>query len=72
MSIIQINTVFVLLLTNENIVTTENMKNKQSENAEDKISADFWKFSPYLIIEILSMRKIFHNKLSFTGAGFLN
>ena len=30
--------------------------NKQSENAEDKISAEFRKLSPYFIIEILGMR----------------
>ena len=46
-------------------------ENKQSENAEDTISADFLKFTPYFIIEILGMRKVFH-KLSFMGAGFLN
>ena len=46
-------------------------ENKHSENAEDKISADFRKFLPYFIIEILGMRKVFHNKLSFMGAGFL-
>ena len=46
-------------------------ENKQSENAEDKISADFRKFSPCLIIEILGMRMVFHTKLSFMGAGFL-
>ena len=42
-------------------------ENKQSENAEDKISVEF---SPYFIIEVLGMRKVFHNKLSFMGAGF--
>ena len=46
-------------------------ENKQSENVEDKISADFRKFLPYFIIEILGMRKVFQNKLSFMGAGFL-
>ena len=46
-------------------------ENKQSENAEDKISAEFPKFSPYFIIEILGMPKVLHNKLSFMGAGFL-
>ena len=46
-------------------------ENKQSENAKDKISAEFRKFLPYFIIEILGMRKVFHNKLSFMGAGFL-
>ena len=46
-------------------------ENKQSENGEDKISAEFRKFSPYFIIELLGMRKVFHNKLSFMGAGFL-
>ena len=46
-------------------------ENKQSENAEDKIFAYFLKFSPYFIIEILGMRKVFHNKLSFMGACFL-
>ena len=46
-------------------------ENKQSENAEDKISAEFRKFSPYFIIEILGMRKVFHNKLPFMGGGFL-
>ena len=34
-------------------------ENKQSENAEDKISAEFRKFSPYFIIEILGMRMYF-------------
>ena len=46
-------------------------ENKQSGNAEDKFSVEFRKFSPYFIIEILGMRKAFHNKLSFIGAGFL-
>ena len=46
-------------------------ENKQSENAEDKISAEFRKFSLYFIIEILGMGNVFHNKLSFMGAGFL-
>ena len=46
-------------------------ENKQSENAENKIFAQFRKLSPYFIIEILGMRKVFHNKLSFIGAGFL-
>ena len=47
-------------------------ENKQSENAEDKISVEFRKFLPYFIIEILGLRKIFHNKqLPFMGAGFL-
>ena len=46
-------------------------ENKQSENAEDKNSAEFGKFLPYFIIEILGMRKVFHNNLSFIGTGFL-
>ena len=46
-------------------------ENKQPEIAEDKFSAEFRKFSPYFIIEILGMCKVFHNKLSFMGAGFL-
>ena len=46
-------------------------ENKQTENAEDQFSAEFRKFSPYFIIEILGMRKVFHNKLTFMGAGFL-
>ena len=46
-------------------------ENKQSENAEDKISSDFRIFSLYFIIEILGMLKVFHDKLSFMGAGFL-
>ena len=46
-------------------------ENKQSENAEDKISTEFRKFSPYFIIEILGLRKVYHNKPSFMGADFL-
>ena len=42
---------------------------KQSENAEDKISVEFRKFLPYFIIEILGLRMVFQNKLSFIGAG---
>ena len=46
--------------------------NKQSEMQKTKSPQILREFSQYFIIEILGMPKIFVNKLSFTGAGFLN
>ena len=47
---------FVDKLKNHN---NRKYENKQYENAEDKISANLRKFSPYFIIEILGMHKVF-------------
>ena len=56
----------------QNIVTTENMKNKQSENAEDKFSSDSLGVSDILYKWDTGHAQNIHNKLSFTGASFLN
>ena len=48
------------------------MKNRQSKNAEDESPRILREFLPYFINGTLGMCQIFHNKLSFTGAGFLN